>query len=139
MIWMFRDYLDESGENLIRPWLDSLPLPVSVKIDARIRYLSDSRIWPEQYVSALKGCPHILELRVVFGGVQYRPLGCHGLGMRTFTLLIGAIEKGKIPQTILKTPLARRDVILRDMNRSSEHDFTNSKTSSTAKPSGQKI
>jgi hypothetical protein len=137
MIWTFRDYLDESGGNLIRPWLDSLPLPVGVKIDARIRYLAESRIWPEQYISALRGCPQIFELRVVFGGSQYRPLGCYGLGLRAFTLLVGAIEKGKIPRPILETALARRETVLGDRNRSCEHDFTNSKISGSEEPGGQ--
>jgi len=52
-----------------------------------------------QYVSAYKGYPGIEELIIKSGGVQYRPVGCYGLGHRVFTLLIGAIEKnGKIPE-----------------------------------------
>src|ERR1700740_2862294 len=99
-IWAFRDFLDGQGNNLIRPWIDSLPKKAGAKIDARILVLQASLILPAQYISALKGYEDIFELRVVFGGVQYRPLGTYGPGSREFTLLIGDGVKGKAPRSV---------------------------------------
>jgi len=121
--WSFRDYLDQSGSNLIRGWIDSLPKPARVKIDAWILILEGMRTWPPQYVSALKGCDDIYELRIVQGGVQYRPIGCHGPDRREFTLLLGAVAKGRLPRTFCETAQQRRQIILTQRGRSREHEF----------------
>ena len=99
--WTFRDYLRAVGgngkmtfENEILEWTLGLPKKAQAKMDMMILSLQSSAIWPPQYVSALKGCPQIFELRVSSFGVEYRPLGCHGPKRREFTLLKGAIEKG---------------------------------------------
>ena len=99
-LWEFYDFLDGRGLNIIRPWLDGLPPQASAKIDARIVYMRAVPIWPEQYVSALKGWPELFELRVVSSGVQYRPLCCYGPGNRSVTIVLGATEKGKIPKRV---------------------------------------
>lgn len=51
-------------------------------------------VWPEQYVSALKGWPELIELRIVSAGNQYRPIGFYGPGRHEFALVLGATEKG---------------------------------------------
>ena len=66
--WRFYDFLDGRGNNLIRAWLDSLPVKASAKIDARILFMRSIRIWPEQYVSALVGWPSLFELRIISAG-----------------------------------------------------------------------
>jgi hypothetical protein len=121
--WSFRDYLNASGRNLIRAWLVSLPKAVQAKIDVRLLTLAGSDVWPPQYVSALKGCDDIYELRIVHGGVQYRPLGCHGPGRREFTLLLGVVEKGRLPLTCYETAKRRRNIILSDRSRTCEHQY----------------
>ena len=118
MIWSFRDYVEMGGGEPVSKWIDDQPLKVRIKIDLRLLYLRNEKVWPEQYISALKAHDDIYELRIVFGGTQYRPLGCHGPGLREFTLLLGTIEKGKIPRHVIKTAEERRKVILADRRRS---------------------
>ena len=121
--WRFYDFLDSRGANLIRRWLDSLPAKASAKIDARILYMRAIRIWPEQYVSALRGWPNLFELRVVSAGSQYRPICFYGPAQGEVTLVHGTIEKGKLPQRELKYADGNRCIALVDRSRIAEHDF----------------
>ena len=121
--WSFRDYLDARGGNPIRAWLDSLPKAAQAKIDARLLILEGIDVWPPQYISALKGCDDIYELRIVHSGVQYRPLGCYGPGQREFTLLLGVVEKGHLPPMAYRTAQQRRKIILADRRRTREHQY----------------
>lgn len=134
MIWSFRDYVEQGGGNPISDWIDGLPLRARLKLELRLLYLRDQKVWPEQYVSALKGHDDIYELRIVFGGTQYRPLGCHGPELREFTLLLGTKEKGKIPSYVITTAGNRRKVILGDRSRSIEHVFRYTPTAAGQSP-----
>jgi hypothetical protein len=121
--WKFRDYLDRDGDNPIRKWIDRLPKKASSKVDAWILILEGIAVWPPQYISALKGCKGIYELRIVQNGVQYRPLGCLGPGKREFTILLGAVEKGHLPPSFCEVAQSRRQTILSDRRRTCEHQF----------------
>jgi len=135
-LWKFYDFLDTRGVNLIRRWLDSLPDKASAKIDARIvfmRTFPTDRPWPEQYVSAIKGWPKIVELRIGSAGNQYRPLGFYGPGQGEFTIVHGAIEKGKLPNRVLRVANDNRDIVLADRNRIREHEFKASTTTGLSK------
>jgi hypothetical protein len=123
-LWTFYDFCDTRGVNLIREWLDALPVKASAKIDARILFMQAIAIWPEQYVSALVGWPEIYELRVVSAGNQYRPLGFYGPG-REFTIVLGAIEKGKLPARVLKQADENRKIAISDKRRVVPHVFRN--------------
>jgi hypothetical protein len=126
-MWKFYDFLDTRGVNLIRQWLDTLPDKASAKIDARILFMSAIAIWPEQYVSALKGWPGLVELRVGSAGSQYRPLGFYGPG-REFIIVLGAIEKGKLPRRVLQAAYDNRNIVLADRSRIREHEFNKAAT-----------
>lgn len=121
--WRFYDFLDSRWNNTIRLWLDSLPEKASAKIDARIFFMQAVRTWPEQYVSAIQGWPNLLELRVVSAGNQYRPLGFYGPERAEFTLVLGAIEKGKLPRRVLELADENRRIAISDRRRIREHDF----------------
>ncbi len=121
--WKFYDFLDGRGVNLIRHWLDELPPTASAKIDARILFMRVVSVWPEQYVSSLKGWPELVELRVVSAGNQYRPLGFCGPGRHEFTIVLGATEKGKLPARILQAADDNRRIALADRARIREHEF----------------
>lgn len=126
-IWTFSDYLSERGTNEIYAWLNSRDVPkgAKAKINARIISLQGFPIFPEQYFSAYKGWDDIYELRITFSGVQYRPLGCYGPGgRRQFTLLVGGIEKGKIPKRLLEIADERRKIVHADSARITSHDFS---------------
>lgn len=94
MAWRFKDRLDQRGENVIRAWLDGLPLKAMAKIDGRIRHLAVCGEFPSPYVEKIKGHDGVFELRVVSFDVQYRPLGGFGPGAGEFTLVMGAREIG---------------------------------------------
>src|SRR5207253_5490073 len=71
---LFRSYVNQRGDNEIRQWLDSLPKPVRIKIDARIRILQTVEQLKYPYVEKWVGEDDLYEVRVVFGGTQYRSL-----------------------------------------------------------------
>jgi hypothetical protein len=123
--WEFLDYFNDREENEFLTWLDSIPLQAKAKINARINILRGFLVWPEQYVSSYKGWDDIVELKIVFSGVQYRPLGFYGpLGRWRFTLLVGGKEKGKIPKRLLGCADERRKIVLADKTRARPHDFS---------------
>ena len=94
------------------------------KINARISALQGFPIFPEQYFSAYKSAPGLFELRISFAGVQYRPFGFYGPSRKQFCLLVGGIEKGKIPKSLLRIADDRRKVVERDHSRAKPHDFS---------------
>jgi hypothetical protein len=122
-MWTFYDFKDGRGVNTIRPWLDSLPQKARAKINARLLFMRAIDLWPEQYVSALKGWPELMEFRVVADGNQFRPLGFYGPGRHEFTLVLGAIEKGKLPRRVLEVADGNRKAALADPSRICEHEY----------------
>ena len=123
--WIFKDYISERGENVIRRWLDGLPKRARIKIELRLRYLENVQYLnlEPQYVKQLVGYEGLYEIRVVLDNVQYRPLGCYVPGERgQFALLIGAVEKGgKLePRDACDTAVERKGTIT--FNRSRLHD-----------------
>ena len=132
-LWTFHDLQDGRGVNLIRQWLDTLPRKASAKIDTRILFMQAIPVWPEQYVSSLTGWPKLIELRVVSDGNQYRLLGFYGPRQREFTLVLGTIEKGKLPPRILEAADDSRTLVTAGRSRICEHEFH--KTADAGKPS----
>jgi hypothetical protein len=131
-MWTFYDFMDVRGVNLIRQWLDGLPKMASAKIDTRLLFMQAIPVWPEQYVSAITGWPQLVEFRVVSGGNQYRPLGFFGPERREFTIVLGAIEKGKLSRRILEAADDNREIVLADRRRICKHEF--SKTADAPEP-----
>jgi len=123
--WCFLDYVDDDGENQIKPWLDSLPKAAKVKINAVLRRLEVRELLGEPEMKQLKGaCDGLLEVRVRDSRVQYRPLGCYGPGNHEVTLLIGAVEKGNKfePRTACAIALTRKYAI-QGGEHVRDHDF----------------
>jgi hypothetical protein len=124
-LWTFYDFHDVRGINLIRRWLDSIPERAAAKINTRILFMRAIPLWPEQYTSALVGYPELFELRVVCDGNQYRPLAFYGPpgSERQVTLVLGTVEKGKLPRRILEVADENRKIVLSDRRRIREHEF----------------
>lgn len=114
--WVFKCFVTDRSDNEIRLWLKGLPKKVQVKIEKRLQYLSNVKYLERepQYIKPYKGYEGIYEIRVVFGGDQYRPLCCHGPGLGEITLLIGAVEKDweLEPKNAPDIALARKKLIL---------------------------
>jgi hypothetical protein len=125
-IWNFYDFVSSRGINEIHEWLNSQEVPkgAKAKINARIASLQGFPLFPEQYFSAYKGWDDLYELRVVFGGVQYRPFGCYGPQRRQFTILVGGIEKGSVPERLLAVADERRKIVYANPTRIRRHDFS---------------
>jgi hypothetical protein len=123
-VWVFFDFFSERGENEIHRWLNGgMPKTAKAKINARIAALQGFPLFPEQYISSYTGWP-LLELRIVSNGVQYRPFGFYGPGRGQFSLLIGGVEKGKIPKQLLEAANERRKLVISDPSRVRRHDFS---------------
>jgi hypothetical protein len=111
-MWTFYDFLDGRGVNLIRQWLDGLPAKARAKIDIRLLHMRAKTVWPEPWVSALTDWPKLIELRIGASGDAYRPLGFYGPERREFTIVLGAMEKGKLPTRVLEVADDNRKLVL---------------------------
>src|SRR5713226_7585669 len=103
-IWSFVDYVEASGRNPFADWMDKgISGEAKVRINGRFLQMVPKVRWPEKWVSALKGYPGILEARIPFKKVQYRPLFMRSIATQgQLILLAGAVEKGgKIPTSVL--------------------------------------
>jgi hypothetical protein len=115
----FFDYVDESGENVIRAWLKQQGTKVEARFDGDIRTLEafPPEQWRRPYVAKLKGeCAGLIEIRRRILRVQYRLLGFYGPNDREVTLVVGAIEKDRkwVPLTACETGLRRKYEVLVD-------------------------
>lgn len=111
-MWTFCDFLDGRGVNLIRLWLDGLPPKARAKINTRLLFMQAKSVWPEPWVSALTDWPGLIELRIGAVGNAYRPLGFYGPERREFTIVLGAMEKGKLPKRVLEVADGNRKLVL---------------------------
>jgi len=115
------DYIEPSGRNPIAEWQAGLPPDAQAWIDARLIQMELMLRWPPKWASDYKGYDGIIELRIPFNRVQYRPLGMYSPG-RLVILLNGAIEKGgKIPRRDLDTAATRRQTVIREPFRVRAH------------------
>ena len=123
-IWTIKDFVEASGKCPIWDWLSSeIPPEAKAHIDARILQMMNLLHWSEKWISAYKNSDKILELRIPFQKVQYRPLGIYQPG-RTLILLEGAIEKdGKLTTGALGRAESRAALLDREPNHVREHRF----------------
>jgi hypothetical protein len=121
--WTFYDYVETSGRNPIRHWLDAMPPCDSEKIDTRLRYMAAMPRWAEKWVSKYKGTDEIFEFRITGNKVQYRPLGTY-YGTKQYLLLAGAIEKGdKIPKSDVETAERRLSTVRKEADHVIPHVY----------------
>jgi hypothetical protein len=122
-IWTFYDFLDASGESVIEEWFTEIGLQAEAFIERRLRDMMPLRLWPEKWASKYKPT-ELIELRIAFNKVQYRPLGCYAPDIVFgFWLLKGTIEKGKIPSADITTALNRRKLLLDGKAEVKAHEF----------------
>ena len=110
------DHVEASGRNHFADWMDGeIPPAAKVAINARFTQMIPMPRWPEKWVSTYQGYPGLLEARILFNGVQYRPLFTYRSSVaRQIVLLRGAIEKGgKIRRSVLDAAYARREELIK--------------------------
>jgi len=122
-LWTFLDYVETSGRNPIRKWLDGLPEGDRAKVDYRLLQMAAmSPPWPEKWISKYR-TTDLFEFRITGHGVQYRPLGTYW-GKSRYVLLAGAIEKGgKIPRSDVETAKRRLNDLHKDPAHAVIHQF----------------
>lgn len=124
-IWTFYDYVELTGRNPIREWLDGLGEDGSARIDYRLLQMTAMPLgsWSEKWISKYTGTNEIYELRIAGNKIQYRPLGTY-FGARKFILLRGAIEKGdKVPKSDIESAKDRLSAVRRDPRHARLHQY----------------
>jgi Phage derived protein Gp49-like (DUF891) len=115
----FFDFIDGGGENVILRWLNGLPVAARAQIQAHIRMLEKVQIPSRRDMKKLMGYRDLIELRITFMKVQYRPIGFAGPAARQFTILAGATERDSAfaPPDVCKTALKRLAIVRGDPTR----------------------
>ena len=133
--WLFLDYVDERGVNVIQDWLmdkREVPIKARAKIQRLLLQLAGTKLWARPWASNLDDYDAIVEIRVLWMNTQYRLLGFRGPENREFTILFPAKEQGdafvpanapSIAQSRMKLVLTERGVALHDRRRTRVHTF----------------
>jgi phage-related protein len=122
-VWTIYDYVEKTGRNPVRDWLDTLPESDCAKVDYRLQQMAAMPRWPEKWVSKYQGYDDIFELRISGNKIEYRPLFAYH-GEKQFIILVGAIEKGgKIPKQDLETAQKRLTKLLKDPVHARLHQY----------------
>ena len=126
--WTFRDFVTPGGENVIHAWLHAQKPKARARINTVIAHLEASprTEWGDYIKGLSEGeCAGLLEIRVTFNNIQYRPLACYGPGRQEVTILLGAIERGDRfePRSACRTAQANRRLIT-EKGRTVEHDVS---------------
>jgi phage-related protein len=122
-LWTFFDYVETSGRNPIREWLNGIPDGNRAKIDYRLTQMAAMRPpWPEKWISKYQ-TTELFEFRITGDRVQYRPLGIYW-GKLRYVLLAGAIEKGgKLPRSDVEAAERRLSDLRKDPSHAVIHQF----------------
>jgi hypothetical protein len=108
-LWAFGEYAEPGGVAPFSIWLRDLETGPQAFVDNRLLKMAGLRQWPEKWASKFQGTEKLIELRIPYNKVQYRPLGIYSPWRRySFVLLGGAIEKGRIRKEVIDTMLARQ-------------------------------
>jgi hypothetical protein len=107
------DYIDDSGQNCIATWLDSIGVKPKAKINIILYNLGETPQgeWHKfKAAKKLKGLNDLWEIIAFVDKVQWRAIGFFGPGEGAFTLLVGAFEKGNKlqPASTLTTAQTRK-------------------------------
>lgn len=126
---LFYDYVDMDGVNIIKAWLDSLPLKTKAKVNARLGALEqlDRTEWKMPLTEVLTGDKDgLIAVRVKYNKIEYRLLGYYGPERGEFTLLTHCKESNDryIPLDIATKTFERRTAVeANHFARRSRHDF----------------
>jgi hypothetical protein len=122
-IWTFMDFVEASGRNPVADWLSGFPTDVQDMFSERLSTWEGVPKWSEKWASNYKGWKGLLELRVNYKKIPYRPLFTYA-PKRHIILLCGSIEQnGKLPRADLETAERRRNDWLRNPSNVVRHKF----------------
>jgi Phage derived protein Gp49-like (DUF891) len=118
-VWTFLEFVEAGGRAPFTDWISGLPQNAQAHIAERMLAMEALQRWPDKWASRYTGYKSLMELRMAWNRVQYRPLGVYSRTHRwRFILLCGAIEKGgKIPSDDLNAADRRRKELLKEPSR----------------------
>ena len=126
LFWIFYDYVDEDGNNLIHHWLNTEGKDAKAKFNCWIRHLEAIELgqWRRPLVDTLTGeCQGLFEIRVRVARVAYRLLGFHGKHCDP-TLALGIIKNtANVPSKDCERALVIKEIVSTFPERRVEHDF----------------
>jgi hypothetical protein len=123
-VWTFLKFVEASGRRPFTDWVLGLPQGAQAHILARLLEMEALPRWPEKWATRYRGYDSLVELRMPWKGVQYRPLGTYSKTQRwAFILLCGAIEKSSIPRAALDTADRRRKELLKEPGRVCAYEY----------------
>ena len=125
----FFDYVDASGANKIKAWLNGPGRAVKAKLNTWLRHLEATPPgqWKRPLVDTLTDeCAGLFEVRASKSHVQYRILGFHGPGRREATLALGTSKPGKVVQIgdCREALIVKKIVEAQPVERRVKHDFS---------------
>ena len=126
-MFIFNDYVDDHGINVIRDWLKSLSPKARAKVNTRISALEalPRNQWAD-FTGALvgSGWDGIYEIRIRYDNIQLRPLFAYGPGREEATLLMGAEERGgEIEPRSAASTCQTRAARVRQGTNTVKHDY----------------
>lgn len=122
-VWTIYDFVGPDGECPFAEWQASLPIEAQAFIDARLLAMRALRRWSDKWASKYRTTEKIIELRIPFNKIQYRPLGVYARGM-SFVLVEGAIEKGgKLPDGSIRRAVNRQLLLESEPHHVREHRY----------------
>jgi hypothetical protein len=131
-IYKTKKFIDEHGNSDLTAWHESLDDTGKAVFSVRMEYLcacNDPIDWSLPYCRPLSN--GISEIRFKSRKVQQRPLGYFGPGIKEFTFLLPATEKGGkfIPKNAVERAEDRKKIIEKNPGRSNEWEIiVNKKT-----------
>ena len=129
--WVFFDYIDEKGNNVVQIWKNSLSNKAVAKFENRIIYLQkENEIIKSPNIKKLRGYDGLFEIKFEVNNIQYRPICCYGPDRHQVTILCGATKTShkRHSSTVFK-PRNACEIALERVNkisikeRTCEHKF----------------
>jgi hypothetical protein len=120
-MWTYRSYVVGSTD-VVAEWLTAHStgqfIKLRAKLDVRMAYLRDQPFWKDPFYHPLTNQEGLGAVRFEYKNVQYRPLGFFGAGIRTFTFVYFATEKGDkyLPTNCMSEAIRRMKVARADGN-----------------------
>ena len=114
-IWIFYDYVSQSGNNEIADWVRAeLSIAGEAKFEARLAYLGavENHEWKKPYTHPLTDCDGISEIRFDVDKKQHRVFGFFGPERHEYTMVLGWIKKNGDYAPQCKSAIQKMKLIL---------------------------
>jgi hypothetical protein len=130
--WRVMDYIDHRGQNVVHKELGRIPKNAKAAINTFIQNIEvtappfDVRLVKKLKNKNGQDCAGLIEFRITYGGVQYRPIAAYGPGERSITIFTIATEQNSRfhPFGVCDTCKGCRGKLSRNEGKVVIHDFS---------------